>query len=196
MDDDGQAERELLRLIGRGVSDSADRLAKISRTEWVTQTVSISMAPLAKFQGVLAGDAEEHFGAHFTLPGGVFLVMIPSRSGPAFADAFLPASKKHPEGVKDRERSSLAEISNIVVNAVAAVVADACGMALMLSAPEVSHGRKADLLREAREMVSSSGEKSVVMAYVHMSSEALSSDCSVVVLMSEAWQARLFAALE
>ena len=154
------------------------------------------MSPLAKFRSVLADDDQDQFGACFTMPGGVFLVMIPARSGPAFADVFLPVSKKHPEGIKNRERDSLAEISNIVVNAVAAVVADACDVALMLSAPEVSHGRKDDLIKEATEMVASSGESSVVMAYVHMSSPAMSSDCSVVVLLSATWKARLFAALE
>jgi len=195
MSDSEQAEKELLRLIEQGVSDSADRLAKISRTDWITQTVSIKMAPLAEFQKSLAGDAKDHFGACFTMPGGVFLVMIPARSGAAFADAFLPVSKKHPEGIKDRERDSLAEISNIVVNAVAASVADACDMALMLSAPEVSHGTKVELLRDARELSASSGEKSAVMAYVHMSSQDMSSDCSVIVLLSEAWKARLYAAL-
>jgi chemotaxis protein CheY-P-specific phosphatase CheC len=189
-------EQALLRLIETGVSNSADKLAKISKTDWSTQTVSIKTAPLERFQDTLVREEKEQCCAYFTMPGGVFLVMFPERSGTAFADIFLPINPKNPVAIKNRELETLAEISNIVVNTVAATIADACDTAFFLSTPKMSQGKKRDLLAAAPGMVTPAGEKFTVMAYVHMSSETLSSDCNMFFLLNAVWKERLLSALE
>ena len=121
-------ETELLRVIETGVSASADRLAKISRTTWETQTTSISSDSLEKVSTRIAGDGQDHYGAFLAMPGAVFLLMFTRRGSETLARRFLPNGK---EGgpVED----ALAEIANIVVHAVANSLADACGEAFFLS---------------------------------------------------------------
>jgi chemotaxis protein CheY-P-specific phosphatase CheC len=189
-------DQPLLRLIERGVSLSADKLAKISRTDWNTQTVSINAAPIEEFRGNSLKDETDHVGAFFTMPGGVFLVVFPARSAAAFADAFLPRSEKNPPVIADRERECLAEISNIVVNAVAGAVADACGASFFMSAPRMAWGKKRELLKQAPGYLSPPGEQYTVMAYVHMSSNVLSADCNMFILLNAAWKDSLLTALQ
>lgn len=189
------SEQGLLSLIEKGVENSASKLAALSHADWDTQTVSIKTASVSMIQDSMLRDDKDQFGAYFTMPGGVFLVMFPVRSGAAFADIFLPSGEKHQNAIKNREQESMAEISNVVVNAVAASIADACDTAFFLSAPQMSQGKKKDLLQAAPDMIQTPGEKFAVMAYVHMSSAALSSDCTVVLLLSASWRKRLLEAL-
>jgi chemotaxis protein CheY-P-specific phosphatase CheC len=190
------AEQDLLRLIEQGVASSADKLADISHTDWATQTVSIKTAPLKRFYDAMTNDDKEQSGSFFTIPGGVFLVMFPTSCGKPLADVFLPASTSQNPDIKNREDESLAEISNIVVNKVAGTIADACDTSFFLSAPKMIRGTKKSLLKAAPDMITTPGDKFTVMAYVHMSSAALSADCTVILLLSPAWRQRLLSALE
>lgn len=195
MSDTGSPEQDLLSLIEKGISNSAAKLASISKTEWTTQTVSIKTTPLSDLKSSVIKDEKEHYGAYFTMPGGVFLAMFPTKSGGAFADAFLSACVGRPDGIKDREQTVMAEISNIVVNTVATTIANSCDMAFFLSAPKLSKGSKKDLLEAAPAMISPPGGKYMVMAYVHLSSAEMSSDCTIILLLSAAWKQRIIDAL-
>lgn len=189
------AQQALLKLIENGMNASADKLAKISHTRWQMQTTSISTAPLERFESILAPDDNDHYGAYFSMPGGVFLVILSQKSGSAVADAYLSQGGKRLESKRELVQEAVAEISNVVVNTVAATLADACDMVFFLSAPEMTYGKKEYIMTEAPKKFKSSGENFTIMTYVHMSSPSLSSDCTVVILLNSRWRDRLLQAL-
>lgn len=186
MSDEAAALKVLLKLIEDGVSSSADMLAKVSHTKWSTQSVSINADAVDKVTLRLDGDSNPHYGAFAAMSGAVFLLMFPKRSGPELAAAFLHGRKPRPGVAPMREEVCIAEIANIVIHAVANTLADACQMAFVLSAPELVVDKKGGLLKLAVDKLKSGGEKHAVMTYVHMSSEKLSSDCTVILLLSPA----------
>ncbi|MBI5245823.1 MAG: hypothetical protein HY923_01480 [Elusimicrobia bacterium] len=187
------AESELLKIIENGVSASADRLAKLSRTSWLTQTTSIAADSLEKFTVSITEDAKEHYGAYLSMPGAVFLLMFPKQGSDRLARLFLPKGE-----VVDAARleDALAEIANIVVHAVANALADACGEAFFLTAPSMTSGSKGALLKAAPERIPGGAKKFAIMAFVHMSAETLSSDCTMVLLFDATCRRRLLKALE
>lgn len=193
MSDADSAEAELLKIIESGVSASADRLAKLSRTSWLTQTTSITADSLEKFTVSITGDAKQHYGAYLSMPGAVFLLMFPKHGSERLARLFLPKGE-----VVDAARleDALAEIANIVVHAVANALADACGEAFFLTAPSMISGTKSELLKAAPERIPVGSEKFAIMAFVHMSAESLSSDCTMVLLFDASCRRRLLTALE
>jgi chemotaxis protein CheY-P-specific phosphatase CheC len=190
------AQQALLRIIEGGMNASADKLAQISHTRWQMQTTSISTTPLERIEPLLSSGGKDHYGAYFSMPGGIFLVMLPQQSGSAMADAYLSRTGKSPQSQSELVQEAVAEISNVVVNAVAATLADACDMVFFLSAPEITYGKKEDILAEAPKKFKSSGENFSIMTYVHMSSPSLSSDCTVVILLNSRWKDRLLQALD
>lgn len=191
-----EAEKALLRLVESGVSESAERLATLSRTTWQTQTVSIREVPLEKFaDGGSGGDQDQH-GSYFAMPGGVFLVMFPKKSAPALAAAFVSKAKTKPEMTEKWAQDTLAEIANVIVHAVANTMADACGDVFFLSAPSNAVGKRAELVKDAPNRFERSGKTFVLMAYVHMLAEELSSDCSFVLLLSAQRRDKLLKALD
>lgn len=188
------AHQALLELIERGVSDSAGKLATASRTEWKTETVSIRSATMDGLMTVLAGDKADHAGALFSMQGGTFVVMFTQGSTKALSKAFLP--EKGGGAPPDLEKESIAEISNIVVHCVANVIGDACDEVLFVSAPEMTQGKKADLLKLAAGKFKAQDEASAIVAYINLYSVALSSDCTIVLLLNSVWRNRLLQALD
>lgn len=196
MSDDAGAQQILLKLIEDGVSASADMLAKVSHTSWSTQSVSINTDSVEQVAARLERDESAHYGAFSTMSGAVFLLMFPKQSGPTLSAAFMNGPKAHPGTEQTREGVCIAEISNIVIHAVANTLADACDMAFMLTAPEMLVAKKSDLLKRAVGKLKTAGEKHSIMTYVHMSSDKLSSDCTVILFLSEACRATMLKALD
>lgn len=193
MSDD--AEQALLRTIEQGVSQSADALAKVSRTSWNTQSVSIDASGIDKLRARLSTDKTEQYGALLAIPGAVFAMLLPKDKALALAKAFLGESAIRPGRRLPKEQDCVAEIANIVVHTVANSLADACGDSFMLSAPQMVVGQKADLLDLALAELRTTGENYAVMSYVHMSSQDLSSDCSVLLFMTPSFRGRLLKSL-
>jgi len=193
-----EAEKILLDLIEAGVSASADSLAAVSHTTWTTQSQSISTEGPGTVEGLrakLAGDAAEHYGAFLSMPGAVFLLMLPKKGGPDLARAFLGGRTRGP-GTNVREGVCIAEIANVVVNSIANTMADACDAAFLLSAPTMVLGSKESFLTMAMDELKAAGETTAIMTYVSMSSLALSSDCTVLILLSPACRGRILKALD
>ena len=191
------AEKNLLNLIEEGVSASADSLASVSHTKWATQTVSISMAEpggVKNIQARLAGDKTEHYGAFMSMPGAVFLLMLPKKDGPDLAAAFL--SGRAPGAAAPREGVCVSEIANIVINAIANTLANACDDSFILSAPTMILGQKVALMKLAQDELENAGETSAIMTYVSMSSRTLSSDCTVLLMLGPACRGRILKALD
>jgi len=191
-----EAQKALLKLIADGVSASADSLAKVSHTTWSTQSISINTDTIENVAAMLERDAAEHYGAFAVMSGAVFLLMFPKRSGPGLSAAFLQGRKPRPGAPPPRESVCVAEISNIVIHAVANTLADACEMAFILSAPEMVVGAKTALLKLAVDKLKTAGEKYAIMTYVHMSSAELSSDCTVLLFLSQACRGTMLKALD
>ncbi len=191
-----EAEKALLRLVENGVSESAERLATLSRTTWQTQTVSIREMSLEDFSDAGSGVDHDQYGSYFAMPGGVFLVMFPKKSAAQLTNAFSAKSKTKPAMSERWAQDTLAEIANVIVHAVANTMADACGDVFFLSAPSNSVGKRADLVKAAPDKFERSGKTFVLMAYVHMLAERLSSDCSFVLLLSAQRRDKLLRALD
>jgi len=189
------AQQVLLKLIEDGVSASADSLAKVSHTAWQTQSVSINDEPIEKIEQRLARDGSEHYGAFAVMSGAVYLLMFPKLSGPDLSAAFLSGRKPRPGAAPLREEVCVAEIANIVIHAVANTLADACGMAFILTAPQMVVAKKTELLKLAVDKLKTGGEQHAIMTYVHMSSETLSSDCTVLVFLSPTCRGTMLKAL-
>jgi hypothetical protein len=191
-----EAQKALLKLIEDGVSASADSLAKVSHTNWSTQSISINTDTIEKLTARLERDAAEHYGAFAGMSGAVFLLMFPKQSGPDLSAAFLSGRKPRPGAPPLHEGVCVAEISNIVIHAVANTLADACDMAFILSAPEMVVGTKSSLLKLAVNKLKTAGEKYAIMTYVHMSSAELTSDCTVLLFLSQACRGTMLKALD
>ncbi len=190
-----QSEKALIRLFETGVSESAERLATLLHTNWQTQEVSLRPVPTDKFTDNSGGD-QEHYGSFFTMPGAVFGVMFSRESAPRLAKAFFPSGPAQPDVTERWVRDTIAEMSNVIVHAVANTLADATGDVFFLSAPQTVVGRRQDLIRAAPSRSAKSEKAFFLMAYVHMLAEELSADCSLLLLLGSERCERLLKALE
>jgi hypothetical protein len=75
-------------------------------------------------------------------------------------------------------------------------MADACADTFMLSAPTMILGKKESLLKLAMDELETGGQTYAIMTYVSMSSEKLSSDCTVLLLLNPLCRGRILKALE
>ncbi|MFI5350237.1 MAG: hypothetical protein ACHQ2Z_11885 [Elusimicrobiota bacterium] len=194
-----ESEKKLLSLIEEGVSASADSLAEVSHTTWATQTLSISMdgsGSVESLQGQLALDKTEHYGAFLSTSGMVFLLMLPKKGGPGLAEAFMSDRSRRAGSAPPPEGTCIAEIANVVINTIANTLANACDDIFMLSAPTMILGKKEALLKLAVDELEAGGQTFAIMTYVSMSSEKLSSDCTVLLLLSPACRGRILKALD
>ena len=194
-----EAEKTLYKLLEEGVSASADSLAAVSHTQWTTQTLSISTDGTESVESVqarLSGDKSEHYGAFVSMSGAVFLLMLPKKDGPGLARDFFGGKSRRPGAVPPREEICIAEIANIVLNVITNTLADACDDAFILSAPVMILGKKGVLLKLALDELTNAGSAFAIMTYVSMSSPTLSSDCTVVLLLSPACRSRILKALD
>ena len=192
-----EADKKLLALIEEGVSASADALAAVSRTNWTTQTTSIDMAGSGSVKSVqarLAKDQTDQYGAFLSMPGAIFLLMLPKKDGAGLARAFL-GGRSRPGTAAPREEVCVAEIANVVINAIANAMANACDDSFILSAPTMILAKKEPLLKLAVDELEAGGETYAIMTYVAMASETLSSDCTIMLLLSPVFRGRILKAL-
>ncbi|MEK7388497.1 MAG: hypothetical protein AAB036_02240 [Elusimicrobiota bacterium] len=188
-------EESLLRLIEDGVSESANSLAAVSRTNWTTQTVSINADGVGSIRTRMMSDTKSYYGSYVTMPGAAFLMMVPQDRGAALAKAFLGERSVRTGTTVPRESECISEISNVVVHAIVNSLANACKESFFLSAPQMVLDKKSNLLTIALDKLQNTGESYAVMAYVHLSSDKLSSDCTVLLFLSPSFHDRLIQAL-
>lgn len=172
-------QRALTQLVESGLDKSMERLAKISRTKWEMQTVSLETGDSQSFKSILAADNKDYYGTYFWMPEGFFIVLF-SQSGLAVADAFISDIGHGATPLNILRQNAMAEIANIVANAVAGTLADACEISLMMSSPQMARGKKKELFNDALAKFKSEGENCVIMSYVHMTSSSLATDCTML----------------
>lgn len=180
-----EIEKEaLLRVIESGIDRSTERLAKLSKTDWDINTVSLSAGTSNEFQVLFEADKKEYYGTFFTIPGGAFVVQFPIEAGHNLAKAFVKDSGAKVKSVENLEQTALAESANILVNAVADALADASDLGFFLSPPEMVKGSKTDIMDAVLKRVKKK-KTFMMMSYVHMFAEKLSADCNILILLDD-----------
>lgn len=196
MSDESDVQKVLYKLIEDGMSASSDALAQVSNTAWTTLKISTNTDTPEIISARLAQDTSAHYGAFAQAPGALFLLMFSRSSGPALAAAFMRDRKQRPGIVPLREDIYITEIANIVINAFANKLADACDTALILTSPEITVAKKSELFKLSIEKLKMSKEQHAIMSYVHMSSHTLSSDCTVILFISQQRRDSMLLALD
>lgn len=186
----------LLGLIQTGFENSIETLSKISRTNWRSEAVSVLTGAKDDFDSILGEDAREYYGVSFSMPGGAFLVLISLSSGQALTGSFIVSSGATDSPRKDLDMDGIAEIANIMVNAVAGPMADACDLGFLISAPEISKGTKEQLFNGALKKFKTGRELYPIMTSVRLVSEPLVSDCTMIIFLNNELIDRLIASLE
>ncbi|MFA6003632.1 MAG: hypothetical protein WC881_06150 [Elusimicrobiota bacterium] len=176
------AHQTLLKLLERGVEQSAKRLGRLSFSTWRLDTVSLSQGASTAADELLGLSEDQHFGTFLGIPGGGFLLMFPPKSGNLVINRFTLYSSETVDSMEQREPKVLAEVSNIIINAMVDVFADTCGQAILLSAPTPLQGTKKDILRQAREKFPAAGRPAWI-CYVRLKTPTFASDCDLLAFM-------------
>ena len=127
MSSDDAGEEALLRLIEDGVSASATALGEVSKTSWLTQTVSINADGVEGMRSRMAADQETYYGSYLSMSGAIFMFIVPQKRGAALSRAFLGERGMRAGILMPQDDECIAEISNIVVHAIVNSLANACG---------------------------------------------------------------------
>lgn len=189
-----QIPPEVIGLIEAGIDQAAERLAKISHTSWFIQTTSIKPASLDKVTQA-AGDGPEDVGVFLGMPDGIFLVIFPTPNAEAVAAAFM-AQTEWKKPAPEMKGKILSEVANIIANAVADVLANACNRAAFLGAPSVETGTRSELIDRIPGKINGGSHTMTFMIYVHLSSSAISADCMMVIGLGGDWEPALLRAAQ
>ena len=134
-------QKAVLGLLEAGIGASTSKLSAISRTNWAIKATALKAYATAEDFAELGAPSQYFFGAYCTSPGRVFLSYFSSRSSAMLTEAFLANSKRGLEATPQMQEVAVAEVSNIVINAIASSIADRCGMAFILSSPRACAAR-------------------------------------------------------
>lgn len=178
------AHQTLLKLLERGVEQSAKRLGRLSFSTWRLDTVSLSQGSSSALDELVGVSEDQHFGTFLGIPGGGFLVIFPPKSGNLVINRFTLYSAETVDVMEQRESKVLAEVSNIIINAMVDVFADTCGQAILLSAPTPLQGTKKELLNQARAKFPSAGNPAWV-SYIRLKTPTFASDCDLLAFMDQ-----------
>lgn len=176
-------QQAILQLIERGVDQSTAKLAAISRADWQIRTTSLKAYATPEDYAELKAPSQYFFGAYSQAPGKMFLAMFNSRSAVLITKAFLSRGGQGQEPTPKMQELAVAEVANIVINAVAASLADRCGMAFILSAPKLARGARADIIQAAFGDFKPSGK--IFSAYIHLASKELTADCILMLMLDD-----------
>lgn len=178
----------VVRLIQAGVESSTDRLGRLSRTDWgVNFSGTRELSPV-RVLSWFALSRQHHVSVRFRSTTSVpleFLILFSEESARSVAKAVAEPYLEELGALADLVRPTIAEVCNILAQNVLAVLSDRCGVAVILTVPEVGEGAKADLTAEALEGYD--GRKDLLLlAQVQLHSERLQADCSMMVIVNEA----------
>lgn len=180
-----QEKERIQALIEEGVARSADRLGKLSRTQWGVMSSSTNEIPVVRLLSWFNREAVEHVAATLRASEDIptEAVMIFSAKGAkAVADAVTRPWAEKMKALPNLVELTIGEVSNILAQSVIGALADQFGKTVILSVPSVSRGQKAELLAAALERYD--GRKDVLlMSHVELFSEDLAADCSMVLVV-------------
>ena len=162
---------------------STSKLATISRTSWEIRTTSLKAYTTSEDYAELGQPSQYFFGAYCQAPGKMFLAYFSSRSAAVLTQAILANGRRGLQATVPMQEVAVAEIANIVTNAVAATLADRCGMSFVLSAPKLVRGARADVIRSAFGDLHSVGK--IFSASIHLSSKDIAADCTLMMMLDD-----------
>lgn len=172
-------------LIEEGVARSADRLGKLSHTQWGVMSSSTNEIPVVRLLSWFHREKEEHLAAslHASEEIPMQAVLIFSAKGAvALTGAVTAPWAEQMKRLPNLVELTLGEVSNILAQSVIGALADQFGRTVILSVPEVKRGPKVDLLAAALENYD--GRRDVIlMSHVELYSNDLAADCSMVLVV-------------
>ena len=172
-------------LIEEGVTRSADRLGKLSRTQWGVMSSSTNEMPVVRLLSWFHREKGEHLAACLRASSDIPMetVLIYSGKGAAaLTDAVTRPWADQMKRLPNLVDLTIGEVSNILAQSVIGALADQFGQTVILSVPDVRRGPKADLLAVALEGYD--GRRDVIlMSHVELYSNDLAADCSMVLIV-------------
>lgn len=180
------AEKERIQgLIEEGVTRSADRLGKLSRTQWGVVSSSTNEIPVVRLLSWFHREKGEHLAACLRASVDIPMEAVLIFSGKG-ADSLTGAvTRPWAEQMKrlpNLVELTIGEVSNILAQSVIGALADQFQQTVILSVPEVKRGPKADLLAAALDRYD--GRKDVIlMSHIELYSNDLAADCSMVLIV-------------
>ena len=180
----------LTAVVAAGVELSAARLAEATHDPWRVLSVALSRDEAGPFADVHASVAGDHYGSHFSFPGGSFLVLFSGKTGYLVTAAFTRGLQDRVENMPKREAVVLGEVSNVLLNGLVGHLANAWGLRLIISAPETGISSPRDHLTRA---VSRYREADPLAAtfFATLASPRLSSECRIMLFLGRGLVSRL-----
>lgn len=179
----------LAKLVERGAAQVLDRLGKMSPLAWRLDALEWNVPPDDALYSFPRGGSplDKLYGSYFSMPGAAVLAVFPPATAATLIQNFLAGfgggSKLIPEA------QALGEMSNILVNAIGGVLADACKFSFFLPPPDVFLAPKTDILQKLRHGViqlQGPGQEPATLARILVRSAEF--ECVLLVLLGESWR--------
>ncbi|MDD5630027.1 MAG: hypothetical protein PHU21_13245 [Elusimicrobia bacterium] len=176
-------QKAILGLLESGIGASTSKLAAISRTQWTIKATALKAYATAEDFAQLGQSGQSYYGAYCSSPGRVFLSYFTSLSAGLMTQAFLASRRRGVEATPQMQDVAVAEVSNIVINAIATVLADRCGMAFILSAPTSVRGTGAEIVQAAFGALKPVGK--IFSVTISLSSHDIAADCTLMMMLDD-----------
>ncbi|MBI4057596.1 MAG: hypothetical protein HY399_08635 [Elusimicrobia bacterium] len=174
-----QEQKALEDLIGSGIENSIQAMAKLYRENWSISSSSFRGGAPQDFYSTFKDGGEEEAGVYFSVQQDVpisFLIIFPRNSIQSLVDTL---GKKHKASLGTplkMEEVVLGEVGNILVNSFLGKLSDSFARPFLTSTPHFVRGPKRTLLDATLTSLEKPKDQ-VLMAHVHMFSDRLSADC-------------------
>lgn len=172
-------EKEVLEIISEGIDEAVDKLAIMSRAKWKMVVNSFAAGVGKSFP--YTEDLAQCYGAYAGSSGAMFLLILSKSGGSDIAKAFAFGYEEALAKLPDAEHKALAEVANIFIGKVAAVLSDRCQTIQMISVPTVALKTKSELILQAFGDYEPRGK--IFSAHIHIASERLSADCNMLIML-------------
>lgn len=180
-----QEKERIQALIEEGVSRSADRLGKLSHTQWGVMSSSTNEIPVVRLLSWFNRETSDHVAAVLRASEDIpteAMMIFSEKGAQAVVNAVTKPWAEKMKALPNLLELTIGEVSNILAQSVIGALADQFGKTVILSVPSVSRGQKAQLLASSLERYD--GRKDVLlMSHVELFSEDLAADCSMVLVI-------------
>ncbi len=180
-------DRELLDgLLRRGVMRTMERLEKLAGGKWGIMSSSIREVQPVRLLQTFSREKGDCVGACFQSSSLVpleFLITFSSGGANALAKAVIKPFAARMKETPDLITLTVGEVANYIAQSVLSVIADEFNVMIILKAPEVLVGPKAQLL--SRTFGRYDGRRdTLLVSQVDIFSERIEADCSLIVVVN------------
>jgi hypothetical protein len=186
----GEGWTALTGIVAAGVESSAAKFAEATHDAWRVVDVSSSPDATGPFVDRHAASPADHYGCHFTFPGGSFLVLYSGKSGRLVTTAFTRDFPDRVENMAKRDLAAVSELSNIMLNPLIGHLAKSWGVRLIISAPKTSVASPRDHLTRALERYRGGATLAATFLSV-LDSPQLFSECRILLFLDRDFVARI-----